>query len=82
MSYIYILPFIHGISSQMTIVTKDLTVEYLLRVTSVTEEDMGDYYCKAEYPQGNQISQPAYLIIEGMFVLCMVVTKMCPCCFL
>ena len=49
----------------MTIVTKDLTMEYVLWVSSVTEEDMGDYYCKAEYPQGIQMSQPAYLNIEG-----------------
>ena len=49
----------------MTKEEKDLFVEYKLSVSSVTEEDMGPYHCKVEYPQGEQISQPAYLQIRG-----------------
>ncbi|XP_063684716.1 hemicentin-1-like isoform X2 [Bolinopsis microptera] len=48
----------------MTKEEKDLFVEYKLSVSSVTEEDMGPYHCKVEYPQGDQISQPAYLQIR------------------
>lgn len=48
----------------MTKEEKDLFVEYKLSVSSVTEEDMGPYHCKVEYPQGEQISQPAYLQIR------------------
>merc|ERR1719232_2257704 len=47
----------------MTKEEKDLFVEYTLSVSSVTEEDIGAYHCKVEYPQGAQISQPAYLQI-------------------
>ena len=49
----------------MTKEEKDMTVEYTLSVSSVTEEDIGAYHCKVEYPQGAQISQPAYLQILG-----------------
>ena len=50
----------------MTRQVKDTVVEYKLSVSSVVEEDMGAYHCKVEYPQGAQMSQPAYLQIEGM----------------
>ena len=53
--------------SQMTKEEKDLFVEYTLSVSSVTEEDIGAYHCKVEYPQGAQISQPAYLQILGQY---------------
>ena len=53
------------LSLQISSTTFDYMVEEILTINSVTEEDVGNYYCKVTYPQGTQISQAATLTILG-----------------
>ncbi|KAL5269701.1 hypothetical protein ACHWQZ_G003234 [Mnemiopsis leidyi] len=57
----------------MTMEEKDFFVEHKLSISSVTEEDMGPYHCRVEYPQGEQISQPAYLQIREPAVITLII---------